>query len=849
MKRFLILLLAAVAFVADADAKKEKGTAVADAKIRAEIAATPEKSGGYYYAYPYTSDVMPEIPVGFEPVYISHYGRHGSRWVDSSKLHKRVLDVLYKQKKAGNLTATGEEIIKIVEASEAFSNGHYGELTRLGEQQHAGIAKRMYTRFPQMFRNGKHIVARSSDTPRCIISMAAFCEALKEQNPSLNIEKHASPGDSRIIKFHSPEELDVYYDTTQVWRKSYFPKRDSLYRCVATAKKIFKNPKKVKTLPQFMKYLQDVGKAFQNLDGFNYNLLGYFEDEDLYNLWKGEDYMNYVRHGNAIETDCAGAKSGVSLLRDILAMAEDGLDGKRTDVDLRFGHDVYLMNLYSLMDVTEMSEPAKGIDEASRLWQSYRVTPMAGNLQIVIFRNKHNQEIASVRINERPAQITGLKEFAPGFYKWEDLKTKWNGKINAMTGFGKPCEKVCSKSCKDDARCALEADPAKAGGMYYVYPYTTDSLAPLPKGFEPVYLSHYGRHGSRWVLSTRFHPQVIKKLTEQQKRGNLTPLGEEVLRVIRKSEAYTEGHIGELAPLGVKQHKAIANRMYKRFPNLFEATDTVQARSSTVPRCITSMTAFSEGLKENNPKLTVLRHATPSDMDIIIYKTPDARKLESSDSLWRVGNEQKIVELQRSEATATKLFKDVSKVKDLHLMMDEIREIATHLQNIPELQEDILYIFEPEDLYNQWLVSNYRLYVKHGNAKMTDGCGPKSSKALVRDIVNRANASLAGKGASADLRFGHDTGLMKLLAFMNVDGVDAAVEGIEETAKAWKSYYVTPMGANFQMILFRNKAGKTLAGFRLNEQPVLLNGIKQSKSAPGYYDWEALSEHLLRLAE
>ena len=42
--------------------------------------------------------------------------------------------------------------------------------------------------------------------------------------------------------------------------------------------------------------------------------------------------------------------------------------------------------------------------------------------------------------------------------------------------------------------------PEQSGGIYYAYPYTTDSLAPVPAGFKPVYMSHYGRHGSRWAI-------------------------------------------------------------------------------------------------------------------------------------------------------------------------------------------------------------------------------------------------------------------------------------------------------------------------------------------------------------
>ncbi len=427
MKRFLffsacILLLMPVFGVRKSSG--QCGSNSIDKLIRAEIATTPEKSGGYYYAYPYTTDSMANIPSGFQPVYISHYGRHGSRWVSSSSLHRKVADVLDKQGKKGNLTKDGETILKLVRISDENSTGHIGELTRLGEMQHAGIAKRMAARFPELFKDSNKLIARSSTAQRCIISMAAFTEALKEINPRLQIEQYASPGDMKIVAYHTKAAKAIYNDP-QEWKKEYEPKRDSLYRSEKTARRIFRDIRKIKDLPEFMKNLQDVAKAVQNVDNLNINLLKYFDSEDLYNLWKGEDYTNYVRHGNSVDGKCAGPESAKNLLNDIITNADLALSGRRPNVDLRFGHDIFLMRLVAKMDVEGTNDAVKGIDEASRVWQSYRITPMAANLQLAYYRNADNETIVTIRLNERPVKVAGLKEFSPGFYRWKNLKAKW----------------------------------------------------------------------------------------------------------------------------------------------------------------------------------------------------------------------------------------------------------------------------------------------------------------------------------------------------------------------------------------------------------------------------------------
>ena len=39
----------------------------------------------------------------------------------------------------------------------------------------------------------------------------------------------------------------------------------------------------------------------------------------------------------------------------------------------------------------------------------------------------------------------------------------------------------------------IKADIDKAGGVYFMYPFDTPSATPAPKGYEPFYISHYGR--------------------------------------------------------------------------------------------------------------------------------------------------------------------------------------------------------------------------------------------------------------------------------------------------------------------------------------------------------------------
>lgn len=428
MKRLILIATAAImttSFSAGAKkAKQQKIDNPTDMEIRREIAATPEKSGGIYYAYPYTTDSLPPVPTGFKPVYISHYGRHGSRWHSSDTLHETTVKELNKEFKSGNLSKDGETVLELVKRCRQHTRGHIGELSKLGERQHRGVANRMFARFPMLFNNGDTVVTRASQVPRCIMSMAAFNEALKENNPRLVIDYYATPGDMDIIAHHTKIAKAIYKDP-QPWKTDYQKKCDSLYRCERTAASLFKNPKKVHRLNQVMSHLHEVGMNVQDVDGLDAPILSYFDAEDLYNLWKGKNYQQYVRHGNSIDGKSAGPESAESLLKDITDRTDDALHGNKPKVDLRFGHDVFLMRLLALMGAEGSDASTQGIDEASRVWQDFRLTPMAANLQLVVFRNNAGEEIATIRLNEQPVKIRGVKEYAPGYYRWSELRTKW----------------------------------------------------------------------------------------------------------------------------------------------------------------------------------------------------------------------------------------------------------------------------------------------------------------------------------------------------------------------------------------------------------------------------------------
>ena len=155
----------------------------------------------------------------------------------------------------------------------------------------------------------------------------------------------------------------------------------------------------------------------------------------------------------------------------------------------------------------------------------------------------------------------------------------------------------------------VAATPEKSGGVYYAYPLDFAPQTPAPKGYKPVYISHYGRHGSRYLLNDRDYKWVIELLQQAADVQVLSSLGHSALERLQEVWKEAEFHGDELAPLGERQHRGIAERMFASFPEVFKGDARVFARSTTSMRCRNSMDAFVDRLRELNPRLQI-RHET-----------------------------------------------------------------------------------------------------------------------------------------------------------------------------------------------------------------------------------------------
>ena len=144
-----------------------------------------KKMAGSVYAYEAPTEPLTPVPKGFKPVYLTHFGRHGSRFLDNASNYDRPYNILKEADDAGTLTDFGKDVLRRVEIIRAEADQRAGDLTQKGMQQHRDISRRMVENYPELFTNDKIIMARSTTSHRVLVSEYSALMQILRMRPKI----------------------------------------------------------------------------------------------------------------------------------------------------------------------------------------------------------------------------------------------------------------------------------------------------------------------------------------------------------------------------------------------------------------------------------------------------------------------------------------------------------------------------------------------------------------------------------------------------------------------------------------------------------------------------------------
>lgn len=381
-------------------------------------------------------------------------------------------------------------------------------------------------------------------------------------------------------------------------------------------------------------------------------------------------------------------------------------------------------------------------------------------------------------------------------------------------------------------RSELNAYAQKAyqrmGGIYYAYPVPpADCFTPAPEGYRLVCLSHYGRHGSRWMTSDKRYEWLWKQFEDEKL---LTRRGRGVRSRLKKICDNARGNGGQLSPVGVRQQQGLAARMASRFPQMFGSESRVTARSSVVRRCRKSMEAFVQELEASDLGARIDMRTDSTDMQWMSYEDPDEMLLKlQTDKSWTLPTHRLL----------SSLFRHPETIADTARLFSELYAVASDLQDVDLPRISLYDLFTLDEMRYCYQRSCREMRYENGWDPANHGIPAQCAANLWGNIVLCADSVLASGKPGVTLRFGHDTALYRLLSLLGASPV------VDDSLNLGD---LVPMAANLQMLFYRNRQDSVVVAFYLNERPMPLHGIHPAFTLDTwnvpFYSWTALKRHL-----
>lgn len=396
------------------------------------------------------------------------------------------------------------------------------------------------------------------------------------------------------------------------------------------------------------------------------------------------------------------------------------------------------------------------------------------------------------------------------------------------------------------ASCAAFAQGGDAfdewGGLYHPYHVAKGSTAKAPRGFKPFYISHIGRHGSRYPVSPGYVANGLDPLRKADSLGILTAEGKVLKQAFEKLDSVSQGEYGLICELGASEHQGIARRMAAAYPQVFhqKGRDSVACFATHKQRTILSMANFGAALASAAPSLHIGFMAGEKYYDIMCREEVAASGLKAGS---RKANKAMAEQFDYA-GFLPRIFTDPEAArkycfKNERLMAETCvtnGTVAAYL-GITEL----VHFMTPEEFETASRIYNAKQYLQHCGSAEQGVWRMHIMDPLLHDFVDKADAAVAGNRIAADLRFSHDVGMMPFFALIGLQGYDTRLP-FEEVCDHWNATYMMPMAANLQLIFYRGPKDQIIVRIVFNEADSSIPAL-----GPGpFYPWQELRSYLLK---
>ncbi len=373
---------------------------------------------------PYPNDILPApYPDSLRAVFVNHVGRHGARYPSSASNCLALRAALERADSAGTITPLGRQLSKLNEKVIALSTDRWGALDSLGMAEQGTIATRLFLNFADIFAEGGTVEARSSYSPRAMMSMYSFLHQLDRMDNRINYVTTTGRVNSATLRPFDVDKDYLQFRKEGVWKPAYDEYMSSACPVTGIRKVLgerfpFKSDEEARSLALVEYYVLAGLKAM----GLPSEMSTFLTKAEANALWSCFNLRQYLQR-TATTVSSVPADIAAQLVLDLIETTDAYIASPESAPVgvFRFGHAETLMPLLSLLRLPGCYYMTNYFDTVAQHWCDFDVVPMASNVQFILFRSKTSGKYyVRVDLNEKPM---ALRKGDPSvYYPWGELR-------------------------------------------------------------------------------------------------------------------------------------------------------------------------------------------------------------------------------------------------------------------------------------------------------------------------------------------------------------------------------------------------------------------------------------------
>jgi hypothetical protein len=386
-------------------------------------------------------------PAGFEPVFINHVGRHGSRHLTKDVNTTYLYQLIVKADSLNALSADGKKLREKVLILEKVEKKNFKSISYQGQAEQRGLANRMYTNYSTVFNQPKPVFNISyTKEIRTLQTSDAFLAELKTKINEPSVTKKVN---DTILRFYDLSPAYLAFKENGSWEQPIEEFKKSLHYSEITrqiANRFF--------IPSFISKLdeEDIDKLVSDLFGFitisfsiqkeiiengytnaAIHMQSLLTCEELAVLGKVDNAEEFMIKGPGIDINGIQVKIALPLLANFINTTDDYIKTKAINAQFRFSHAETIAPFAALLNFTTASATSNNANQVDKVWNAEKIIPLSSNIEWILYLGKDGKTyLVKFLLNEKEMAVNGLKTKTFPYYNWEDVRSFYIKKMESF---------------------------------------------------------------------------------------------------------------------------------------------------------------------------------------------------------------------------------------------------------------------------------------------------------------------------------------------------------------------------------------------------------------------------------